>query len=912
MPTTGVTPPKTTTDCAQPQIEKADALMSYTRALLHWPVRMAIIVLWLIVGVAGLLLLKPMLANMVTDVSAPSGTAAYESAQVQAEMFPLVAFDITVLVASKNGAPILNVHSKDTPDTALTPVAAGVSGELQEIVMKYSDRCANITYTSFFTVDNASLPSSIPSPLVPAVKTAILGATEKRFFNEDGSAMLALASITKCDSKLVTAACVGKESACDPVAQLQDDLLNYAGETLPGSTAGDQLDAQVTSLSLIQEAAMEATAATMDVSTKTFPLALLVLGCMLVNARLLLLPILSIVCVLGVSVLAVYPLVLSVSVSSTSASLMIAVALAMSLDYALFLLSRLMTELKQGKTMAEAVDISLRFSGRTVLVSGLCLTLCFLTMLVVPVSAISSMGIAASFTVVFAVAISLSLTPALLLSAPSFFGASRLLGCSTDSCCGLTGPHTTCCSKDTDCCQTTSASANKVGSSWFAWWPERGLWATLGATVQRCPWSVLVLLVVIAVVMPFAIELAGFTYSVGMLPLLPSGDDATAAFEAMQASFGSGTIFPSTIIMVPPEGTNMADVNSPWLNASCVALQRIAADIDIPGYAFAATNLSGAMLIGGSCTASKLPSYGLPPSVEASLMDKLAQQYNNAAATATKVSVQIALDPFSKEGKEWIHQMRDAMARHQTVDGVEVGSMYLTGTAPQQWDAADATFAKFPLMIGLVVLAIFVVFGVAFKSVVVPIRAALTVLWMLILIFGAATFLYTSDAIPGGAIYWMTPCIAFSVAVGLGLDYDVFLMESVMEHVLDGGLTVNAAVIAALEQTGGSIAAAGVVMVIAFAALMLSASPVLYELGFLLIFGVILDCFVTTKVIIPCFMAIIPERLNFWPLRVPETPAQQAMPKPQPIKADVVVKVEDSKADTPPLSPSSSDVVDVV
>ena len=50
-----------------------------------------------------------------------------------------------------------------------------------------------------------------------------------------------------------------------------------------------------------------------------------------------------------------------------------------------------------------------------------------------------------------------------------------------------------------------------------------------------------------------------------------------------------------------------------------------------------------------------------------------------------------------------------------------------------------------------------------------------------------------------------------------------------------------------------------------FGALAVGSSAALNQIGYLLIVGVLLDCFVTTKVIIPCAMALLPGDLNFWP-----------------------------------------------
>ena len=62
-----------------------------------------------------------------------------------------------------------------------------------------------------------------------------------------------------------------------------------------------------------------------------------------------------------------------------------------------------------------------------------------------------------------------------------------------------------------------------------------------------------------------------------------------------------------------------------------------------------------------------------------------------------------------------------------------------------------------------------------------------------------------------GAMNWMSPCIAFSIVVGLGLDYDIFLMESVVEA-YDEGASEKQAVVHALDATGAIICVAGVIM----------------------------------------------------------------------------------------------------
>ena len=140
----------------------------------------------------------------------------------------------------------------------------------------------------------------------------------------------------------------------------------------------------------------------------------------------------------------------------------------------------------------------------------------------------------------------------------------------------------------------------------------------------------------------------------------------------------------------------------------------------------------------------------------------------------------------------------------------------------------------------------------------------------------------------------MSPCIAFAIVVGLGLDYDVFFMESVVEQ-HDRGASTKQAVVNALAHTGSTICAAGVIMALAFGALLVGHTPALNQIGFVLVVGVLIDCFVTTKLIIPCCMALIPDKANLWPRR----PHAAAQSKPRASGADGEASVVASVSSEP-------------
>ena len=193
-------------------------------------------------------------------------------------------------------------------------------------------------------------------------------------------------------------------------------------------------------------------------------------------------------------------------------------------------------------------------------------------------------------------------------------------------------------------------------------------------------------------------------------------------------------------------------------------------------------------------------------------------------------------------------------------------------------DAAQETFNHFPLMIGLMMTAVLILIGGAFKSVVAPIRAVFCLLWMLAVTMGINIFVFQDGAFDflhwaqlsgrsSGAMSWLSPAVALPILIGLGLDYDIFYTEKVAEE-REHGYSESVAANRALVATADLISAAGIIMVVAFLSVLLSSTESLNEIALMLIIGILIDCFVTTKIIIPASIGFTGKR-TFWPRSFP-------------------------------------------
>ena len=302
-------------------------------------------------------------------------------------------------------------------------------------------------------------------------------------------------------------------------------------------------------------------------------------------------------------------------------------------------------------------------------------------------------------------------------------------------------------------------------------------------------YAVPVLVALAALGLPIGLlSLPHFKHSCGLVPLMPADNPATDTVKALQASFGVGAIFPTTLLLVPtntPGAANstLADAvaRGAWLRRACEALQAIARETNgVPAAAsqgaapFLATAFSGVMILNGTCT---------------SLADTPAGwSHVGGAYAATSVGINYAVDPFGAQGQAWIQRLRGAVRKH-----AGVATWYVGGQGPVQMDVANRTYARFPAMVCLMMAVVALLIGASTRSLVAPLRAVLCLAWMLVVTFGLAIFTFQDGMLDwlgmsqlatrsDGAMNWISPCMAFSVCVGLGLDYDIFYSEAVLEE----------------------------------------------------------------------------------------------------------------------------------
>jgi len=190
-------------------------------------------------------------------------------------------------------------------------------------------------------------------------------------------------------------------------------------------------------------------------------------------------------------------------------------------------------------------------------------------------------------------------------------------------------------------------------------------------------------------------------------------------------------------------------------------------------------------------------------------------------------------------------------------------------------DSKDASIHFF--QIEMIVLASVALVGliVVLRSAVAPVRVVVTLVLAIASMYAILILVYDVGALQSigwealrkdDGICWLTPILSFPVVVGLGLDYDMFLLSRILAF-REMGFSDKASVILGLYKTGQTVLLGGLIVAVTFGGLMLSSLGILRQTAFAIVVGVLLHT-VFILVLSPSFMAIM-DVANFAPRELP-------------------------------------------
>jgi uncharacterized membrane protein YdfJ with MMPL/SSD domain len=158
---------------------------------------------------------------------------------------------------------------------------------------------------------------------------------------------------------------------------------------------------------------------------------------------------------------------------------------------------------------------------------------------------------------------------------------------------------------------------------------------------------------------------------------------------------------------------------------------------------------------------------------------------------------------------------------------------------------------------------------VAFRSIVIPIKAILLNLLstaaafgVLVLVFREGWFADQLGIVPGGVIESWVPIFIFTILFGLSMDYHLFILTRIKEA-RDRGLGSRAAVARGISVTSGTITSAASIMVVVFAVFVTFKFVFIQQLGLGLAVAVFIDATLIRSVLLPATMTLLGD-WNWW------------------------------------------------
>jgi RND superfamily putative drug exporter len=195
-------------------------------------------------------------------------------------------------------------------------------------------------------------------------------------------------------------------------------------------------------------------------------------------------------------------------------------------------------------------------------------------------------------------------------------------------------------------------------------------------------------------------------------------------------------------------------------------------------------------------------------------------------------------------------------------------AVYAGGVTAIFNDFAGVLTDKLPLFIFVIVLLGCVLLMLAFRSLLVPLTAAVMNLLAAGAAFGVVTLIFQEGFLAGplgvgtGPIEAFLPVMMLAILFGLSMDYQVFLVSRMHEEwarTHDNGHSVRIGQAA----TGRVITAAATIMILVFGSFLLAGQRVIAEFGIGLASAVFLDAFILRTVLVPAAMHLIGKR-NWW------------------------------------------------
>ncbi len=503
--------------------------------------------------------------------------------------------------------------------------------------------------------------------------------------------------------------------------------------------------------------------------------------------------------------------------------------LALAIDYSLFITSRFREELAKGRTVEQAVTITIGTAGKAVVFSGIAVAIGLSGLLWFKAIALSSIGLGGSIVVLSSVVFAMTFLPALL---------------------GMLGPRVNALS--------VRGLLRRVGIGQGETVPRASRWERVAYAVMRRP--IAVLAPVLAVLFLAGSPFFRLQQGVPDASIFPAGVPSRDTWVALRTEFGAGETSPIVILMDTTAGeTDVATIQSVMDYSAKVAglegIDRVEGPFSLidPRTGVALTADQVAQLYAA-------PAGLLPEPLGAAVQELRDAYIRDGVVRLDAIS---PLEPAIPSGGVVVPRVR-GVDPGSGISRIEVG-----GVAAVSEDFLDGQNERMPFAVGTTLLASAIILFLLFGSVTISIKAVVMTLLSLSASFGALVWIFQDGNLheflgftPVGYTIAGNPIIMFAVLIGLSMDYEVLLLSRIQESYRRTGNN-TAAVAEGLAKTAGVITGAALIMVVVFGAFALADTVTIKSIGVGMSIAVLVDATIIRVLLVPATMRLLGE-WNWW------------------------------------------------
>ena len=524
-------------------------------------------------------------------------------------------------------------------------------------------------------------------------------------------------------------------------------------------------------------------------------------------------------------------------INFTVLTMLFAVLMGVGTDYSIFIMTRYREERIRGATREKAVQTAVTWAGESIVTSGATVIIAFMAMALTNFSFVQTMGLLLGLAIIVALAIALTMVPSVLMLV-----GNRIFWPTTG--------------KRWDRFAQNLMQRKREGNHGY-------FHRAASFSVKHAKVVVLAaVLVSVPTTYVFLTQETSFDFIGSM-----SNTEGIQGMNALTTDFGAGAILPTQVVII---GNTVVYQNGSFNNPYLDAVDNVTATLAADSLVQKVTSITRPFGLPVDYHGLSNLSAEARTQLVASML-----QFMGSDNKSVLITVVLKEQPQKASVVNHIVDMRKALADEKANLPALAGSTILVGgETAALYDIGQSTSRQFGNIEVIVIIGIFLVLMVVLGSLLLPTFAIVSIAMSITWAFSAVTLVFGNWL--GKPILWIIPLILFVMLMGIGMDYNVFILTRIREEAQKHN-DIKHAVVEAVDWTGGIITALALIMAGAFGSLMISSNAMLQEFGFALLLAVVFDAMIVRTYIVPAAIVLMGKKAWWAPGRLQRVGREEKM-----------------------------------